>query len=383
MRMPCNCPFTHFEVNNPNGDVTFCSVHNMVLGNVNKNSIEEIWNGEAYRRVRRDFLDGRIFKVCSPRCPVLKGWKDFEKIDWYDELPDDSNAYKNAVLNEEEMAGGKVELMSRPRWLRFAASYACNLKCYHCSQRPDRSAGLRLPDSFFEDLKRHLDAAQMVFFYGGEPLIEKSNLDLMEYMSRERFPARVFFISNGTVLNEKIKTILEKLNFGYLDVSIDSVDESLYEELRYPAKFADTMEHLRFLSALIKKKGGRLFFSMTINKKNQNELIRYIKFSMDLGAAPFFQFAHNTFKEKKFREKYEIFSIKEHRDVRRHLLEARTFLRAIDLPLTSKNIDYLLTYSYHCTSIRKKMEVFVSKNLPVVKRMLKKIQVSGADERGF
>ncbi len=42
MKLLCDYPFTHFEVNNPNGDVTFCCNHNMVLGNVNNNSVEEI-----------------------------------------------------------------------------------------------------------------------------------------------------------------------------------------------------------------------------------------------------------------------------------------------------------------------------------------------------
>lgn len=178
MNLLCDCPFTHFEVNNPNGDVTVCSNHSMVLGNVNEHSIEEIWNGELYRKIRKKFLDGRMFEICSPKCPVLKGWKDFEKLDWYRELPNESFAYKNAFLNEKEIMEGKIELKSNPRYLRFSTSYACNLKCYHCFQREDRKSGLILPDTFFKDAKKVLEYTQTVFFYGGEPLIEKRNLDI-------------------------------------------------------------------------------------------------------------------------------------------------------------------------------------------------------------
>ena len=32
----CYNPWTHFEVNNPNGDVTMCCVNPIVLGNVNE-----------------------------------------------------------------------------------------------------------------------------------------------------------------------------------------------------------------------------------------------------------------------------------------------------------------------------------------------------------
>lgn len=372
MKLLCDCPFTHFEVNNPNGDVTFCSNHNMVLGNVNKNSLEEIWNGEAYKQVRQKFLDGKILEICPRNCAVLGGFKIWENIDWYKELPNESKAYKNAVLNEKEIAGGKVELTSRPRWLRFASSYACNLKCYHCFERVERKTALKLPDSFFEDVKKNVEAAQMVFFYGGEPLIENRNLDLMEYLSEKGYPTRVFLITNGTVLNEKIKSVLNKSNLGFMSVSVDSIRENLYEELRYPAKWRETREHLKFFSEVLKKKKGGMLMLLTINKKNQEEMLNFIKFSRELDAIPFFQFAHNAFDDEHFRKNYEIYSRREYRDVKKRLLEARVSSISADLPVTVKNIDYLLKFSmYHSVTV-KKMKSFVSKKAPGLKRLLVK-----------
>jgi len=371
MKILCNYPFTHFEVNNPNGDVTFCCNHKMVLGNVNRNSIEEIWNGAAYKNIRRKFLEGRIFEICHERCPVLHGWKDYEKLDWYKGLPKDSEIYKNAVRNEEEISGGKVELTSRPRWLRFSTSYACNLKCYHCFQRSDREEMLRLPGNFFEDIKRHLHRAQIIFFYGGEPLIERSNLKLMEYMAQNKFHVKVFLISNGTILNDSIKSILEKLNLSLMDISVDSTDKDLYEELRYPARWPETLEHIRFFSELMKKKGGNLFISLTINKKNENELVNFIKFARELSAMPFFQFAHNLSKDASFRKNYEILSIKEHKEARDCLLKARASLRLGDPPLTCKNIDYLLAYTNDRMSAVKRLRSVLAEKFPGVKNILK------------
>ena len=34
-RLPCAYPFTHFEVNHPNGEVTFCCNRRLAMGNVN------------------------------------------------------------------------------------------------------------------------------------------------------------------------------------------------------------------------------------------------------------------------------------------------------------------------------------------------------------
>lgn len=186
-------------------------------------------------------------------------------------------------------------------------------------------------------------------------------------------PVRVMIISNGTVLNEKIRIILEKLNFGLMSISVDSVNESLYEELRYPAKWTETMTNLRFFSELMKKKNGKLLTALTINKKNQGEIVNFIRFSQEISAVPFFQFAHNAFKNKLFRKTHEIYSFREHENIKRKLLETKAFLESANLPMTDRNIDYLLACSYYHVVLMKRINTLVSERAPGIKRLLKKI----------
>ena len=47
----CYDPWESINVE-PNGDVYPCSVSSQVMGNINKQSIEEIWNGERYQDFR-------------------------------------------------------------------------------------------------------------------------------------------------------------------------------------------------------------------------------------------------------------------------------------------------------------------------------------------
>ena len=49
----CKHPWSHFEVNNPNGDVTMCCNNDTVLGNVNGASIADIWNGSKFKAMRK------------------------------------------------------------------------------------------------------------------------------------------------------------------------------------------------------------------------------------------------------------------------------------------------------------------------------------------
>ncbi len=62
----CMYPCSHFEINNPNGDVTMCCNNNTVLGNVNDGSIGEIWNEKGFQAARARMLDeGRCGQVAN------------------------------------------------------------------------------------------------------------------------------------------------------------------------------------------------------------------------------------------------------------------------------------------------------------------------------
>lgn len=66
-RERCPFPWISAEVN-ARGDVTTChALYDMVLGSIYQNSLEEIWNGEAYEKFR-SFARRSIFPVCHACC---------------------------------------------------------------------------------------------------------------------------------------------------------------------------------------------------------------------------------------------------------------------------------------------------------------------------
>jgi radical SAM protein with 4Fe4S-binding SPASM domain len=61
-----------------NGDVVLCCDdwnHSTVLGNLKEQTIEEIWNGEKLRNIRKAHINGEFYKVrlCS-ECNKKSVW---------------------------------------------------------------------------------------------------------------------------------------------------------------------------------------------------------------------------------------------------------------------------------------------------------------------
>lgn len=67
-----------------NGDVALCAPDyngEQIVGNVNKNTIKEIWNGAAYKKVRDDFRrfkyqDYPVCRECTVVCDTVQAWND-------------------------------------------------------------------------------------------------------------------------------------------------------------------------------------------------------------------------------------------------------------------------------------------------------------------
>lgn len=60
----CSEPWSNMNINS-SGEVRPCCFNDIVLGDLTKNSIEEIWNGPGYTALRRDMAAGRVPATCA------------------------------------------------------------------------------------------------------------------------------------------------------------------------------------------------------------------------------------------------------------------------------------------------------------------------------
>jgi MoaA/NifB/PqqE/SkfB family radical SAM enzyme len=306
----CKHPWAHFEVNNPNGDVTMCCNNNTVLGNVNENTVAEIWNGDGFQASRKRMQDEGAYAMCPHTCPVLQGGKKYENLDWYTDLSEDSEQYTNAVLNEEEFATGQTALKSEPRWFRFTYSYACNLDCYHCYQREDAKMRIKLPDSFMDQARDYARTSQVVFPFGGEPFYFKPVLDFLE-SHNANLETRFYFITNATLLTERVYETLERLPITCMAASLDAATERSFDVLRVRGKnaaWSTAVENLEKLRELKKKKGFQFTVSMTVNSVNFEEIDSFVDLALGVDAEPLLLLVANPYQGVEFQKEFMHFT---------------------------------------------------------------------------
>jgi MoaA/NifB/PqqE/SkfB family radical SAM enzyme len=65
-RMRCGALYSMMNIK-ADGSVYPCCIHPSKMGDLNRNTVEEIWNGEAYRDLRRQHATGEVDEMCL-RC---------------------------------------------------------------------------------------------------------------------------------------------------------------------------------------------------------------------------------------------------------------------------------------------------------------------------
>lgn len=302
----CTHPWTHFEVNNPNGDVTMCCDNNTVLGNVNTDSLDEIWNGDGFQEIRRRMRDDGAHQICPHTCPVLNGFKTYQNLDWHDSMKPGSAAKKNAEQNDEEFKLGALVLKSMPRWMRFAYSYACNLDCYHCYQRDDATQNEKLPDTFLESVYYHSDKYQVIYFFGGEPFLYKPMTKMMADINLDD-DCRYFLISNATLFTDDTISMLSEKNIGHFAISLDAATELSFDLLRIrgaKTSWDEVLHNVGRIAEMKRKKGFTFSISMTLNSVNFDEIERFIDLGISFDAEPLVMLVANPYETFEFQKDF-------------------------------------------------------------------------------
>ena len=279
----CKRPWTGFEIEHDGSVKPCCMTRETSCGNVNTSSVEEIWNGAQFRRLRELMASGQADKICKPDCPRFHS--DFEDATPF---PQSSAFTQNFELNETEIREKLTVLRSKPRFWKLAHSTRCNIDCIMCYQ--DRSDMRELPEKFYQDLLDYQPAIQEIQLVGGETLAIKRFRQFLKFFaeSTEYPDMRFAFVTNGTVHDDNTLDMIGKLQVSWISISVDAATFPTYAIIRRGGNFLDTCKGIERLTDLGRRRGIPVLISFTVMKDNVNETADFVRLARNYGVDAIF-----------------------------------------------------------------------------------------------
>jgi radical SAM protein with 4Fe4S-binding SPASM domain len=169
-----------------------------------------------------------------------------------------------------------------PRNIIFEVTHRCNLRCRHCYVVPG-SGKEELSTSEVRTVFDQLVEAGGLHatLTGGEPLMRKDIVTLMEYARRVGLFIHLF--TNATLLTTRIADALEEFRPASVEISLHSLKEERFD---WFTQVSGSYERAMKAIQLLKKRNVNLALKITVTKANVDEIGDLMTFAEEVGAAP-------------------------------------------------------------------------------------------------
>lgn len=245
------------------GKVSACCFNKEKLyGIYPKQNLTEIWQSKQRRLLQKKLSKYDLSYGCK-NCELLVKQKSFA----------------NVLAQEYDKP---ITQKRYPSILKFELENTCNLKCVMCnatfsSQHSTKQTVKIYDDNFVKQLVPFLKHAKQADFLGGEPFLIPVYYKIWDLIVKHNPKCRILVTTNGTILNNKAKQILEKGRFGLI-VSIDSLSNEVYEKIRINADFDIVMQNLMYFKNICNRNNEILYITicpMTVNWRDIPELLHF------------------------------------------------------------------------------------------------------------
>lgn len=264
----CSIPFNAIQIDN-DGDVQLCDCQlhmPYTIGNIFKNSLQEIWNNHEADQVRQSVADGN-FTYCSWACSKLHRLNSRPAL-----LP---------------------QVRNFPKTIKIDLDLSCNLKCASCREHviiEKNSEKIQKQIELFEEIKQWAlnnpgESVTVMPMTSGEIFASHSGLKFLE--SLIDYPhgnLRIQLTTNGTLITKNTKT-LERIHhlLSKIDVSIDAATPDTYRVVR-GGDWNALIDGLDFFRVLKKP----LFFKYVVQKNNWHEIADFAELAKKYNAGIYY-----------------------------------------------------------------------------------------------
>lgn len=234
-------------------------------------NIGQIWNGKVFKEYRKGIRNGKLPNSCI-QCESKLISKQFflNKMRFFD------------CYDAKRIGFNKIQS------LQLTLGNTCNLKCTMCnemfSSQFDQSDTFEkhniYGEPFIQELSKYIPNLKELICIGGEPFLIKEYYDLWDKLIRINPTCRINITTNGTILNDKIKNLLEKGNF-IINLSFDSLDKETYEKIRVNANFDTVISNMNYFGQVMKRQGKVLGIPVCVLKDNCKGIPDLVRFCND------------------------------------------------------------------------------------------------------
>lgn len=253
---PCILPWVNFSTNTF-GRPRVCGYSDQKIVKeadvkLKGSTIENEWNNDYFKNIRKEFLAGRWPENCK-RCEYVESLNGKSKRIEENRYHFESNKH----LIDLTEADGSVPYVAPNIDIRVGT--ICNLKCIHCGTgasskwNEDKSMLNKYPNTEFydidnkwieqdsviwDDIKQNLESIKKFNFLGGEPFANKQHNKFIEEISQTEYAKGItlHYVSNGTLLTDKILSQLENFKSVIIRLSLDAIGVP-GEYFRFPIKW--------------------------------------------------------------------------------------------------------------------------------------------------
>lgn len=266
------------------------------LGNVNNQTIDEIWNGEEAQKLRRNMANGDLEAAGCANCLALKQGQplglEFDE-DYLKEKPPFSRYALNIIKKKEEIEAGKEILESKVTVLYLTPSHKCNLRCTHCYQNLVRNVEIKSErnESLKNEIKELIPYLSDIIPGGGEPLMLPFWRELIKdfiYLKELNNYLRFRVTTNATILFPDILDSLSKFKRINIVVSMDGSNPEIFDNIRGKGRFKIVDRNLDILLNLVRKikayhSASNLVINFSVMKDNILDLPNIIMYCAKKG----------------------------------------------------------------------------------------------------
>jgi MoaA/NifB/PqqE/SkfB family radical SAM enzyme len=276
----CPVPWTGFMYNF-DGTVKNCIRNPTPIGNLKDNTIVEILQGEVNLTTKHNMTYNKPGPSCNVCYDLEKDIKSFDiisdRIFYLKELRDvNFNTYKSIDAFDLHT----IDI----RW-----SNLCNFACVYCGPEYSSKWSTELkinnetiPPHRVAEMKRYIfdRAPQLkhVYLAGGEPLLMKENLELLNLLKTQNPNVNLRINTNLSKVDTRIFDLICEFRNVHWVVSVETIEQE-YEYIRYGGTWQDFLDNLE----KIKQLNHKITFNMLHFLLNYRSIFDCINFLKGLG----------------------------------------------------------------------------------------------------